>query len=297
MAAVTQGPLKDFLSTRRKRTKVIGHVDRHLQTRVPDTSRPTDVLHPSDMVSKDWCLRASYHLLRGAEPRRFSHPLRTENVFRTGHDIHEKWQGWLADAGVLYGDYKCVVCASEGARVVSTSLGYPEHPCGACGYLLWKYDEMKMEIPQLRVSGHTDGGLIWGGIDPLFSEQAPEQLLEIKSVGTGTLRVYEPSLLRAGCLEEAFKNISRPFGGHNLQVQLYLEAQRVKFGDRAPTSAIILYECKANQDTKEFEIERNRDLIEEILDKAYEVVQSVEAGQEPDCTNHPGSTCAKCKEF
>lgn len=300
MPAITQGSLKDFLSTRKSNTKVISRVDRHLLTRVPDTSRPTDVLHPSEITGKDWCLRASYHLLRGAEPKRSSHPLRTENVFHTGHDIHDKWQDWLAQEGSLYGDYKCLVCESLSTRSVARSLGYPDHECADCGCRLWKYDEMKMEIPSLRIVGHTDGGLIWGGIDPTFSimDQAPDELLEIKSVGTGTLRVYEPSLLRGGvCLEQAFKNITRPFGGHILQVQLYLEAQRLKLGDRAPSSAVVLYECKSNQDVKEFTVERNRNLIDDVLDKAYDLVQMVDAGEEPPCSIKPDSFCARCKEF
>ena len=127
MPAVTQGPLKDYLATRKSKSKVISRVDRYLQTRTPDTSRRTDVLHPSEIIGKDWCLRASYHLLRGAEPKRVSHPLRTENVFRTGHDIHDKWQGWAADAGLLWGTYRCRICDTT-----EESLGWPDHHCRVC---------------------------------------------------------------------------------------------------------------------------------------------------------------------
>ncbi len=287
MAAVTQGPLKDFLDTRKSTSKVISRVDRHLQARKPDTSRRTDVLHPSEIVGKDWCLRASYHLLRGAEPKRSSHPLRMENVFRTGHDIHEKWQGWLGDAGYLYGYWRCRVCNTP---TVAMYLGAPEHNCLTCGNQDWKYDEVPISIPHLRIEGSGDGWLQFDDLEDHF--------LEIKSVGLGTLRHYEPSLLSsASCLEDAFKKINRPFAGHNRQGQVYLEGLRLEYGDEAPDKLIVLYECKSNQDCREFTVERNRDLIEDVLDKAYDLVQMVDADEEPPCSIKPGGTCVKCKEF
>ena len=48
---------------------------------------------------------------------------------------------------------------------------------------------------------------------------------------------------------------------------------------------------------REFTVERNRDLIEDVLDKAYDLVQMVEADEEPPCSIKPGGTCVKCKEF
>ena len=286
MAAVTQGPLKDFLGTRKNQTKVISRVDRYLQTRRPDTSRRTDVLHPSEIVGKDWCLRASYHLLRGAEPKRVSHPLRLENVFRTGHDIHEKWQGWLGDAGYLYGYWRCRAC---GSLTVAMYQGAPEHSCITCGLHMWQYAEVPVYIDSLRIQGHTDGWLVFPDDE--------DHLLEIKSIGVGTIRHYESGLLSYGSLEEMFKQISRPFYGHNLQVQVYFEALHREYGDEAPQKAIILYENKSNQDVKEFVIERNPALIDNILDRAYEVVEAANVGSEPKCSIKPGSTCSKCKEF
>lgn len=284
MAAVTQGPLKDFLATRKSNTLLISRVDRYLQSRKPDTSRRSDVLHPSEIVGKDWCLRASYHLLRGADPNRVSHPLRLENIFHTGHDIHNKWQSWAADAGVLYGDYVCGVCGAS-----LTRLGWPDEDCQVCDNDQWRYGEIRLEIPHLRIAGHTDGWLKF--------HDADDHLLEIKSVGTGTLRTYEPSLLSAGNLEESFKRISRPFSGHVRQVQVYLEALRLEHGGLAPDKALILYECKANQDVREFVVERNSALVEDVFDRAYEVVMMAEAGEEPPCSINPDSTCAKCKGY
>lgn len=288
MPVVSRGPLKEYLKTRKKPTVILGRLDRYLQLKEGE-DRPTDVLHPSEIIAKDWCLRGSYHLLRGETSGKGNPNLRAQVVFEEGHDIHDKWQHWLADDGILWGDYGCMVCDSAnrtGHRV--RSLGYPDHPCQVCGYSLWKYAELSLSIPSLRISGHTDG---WLKLPDLG-----DHLLEIKSIGPGTLRYYEPSLLSAGSLEKAFTQISRPFAGHVRQIQIYLECARRMYPD-APDRALVLYECKANQQPKEFVVERNSDIIADVLDNAYDLVRMVDRVQEPPCSNNPAKGCAQCKEF
>ena len=285
MAAITKGPLKDFLATRKSNTVLVSRIDRYLQTRKPDTSRRTDVLHPSEIVGKDWCLRASYHLLRGAEPKRSNHPLRMENIFRTGHDIHAKVQDWAGQAGYLYGYWKCVGCQ----YVTKEMLLGPPSICAQCLADTFTYAEIGLSIPELMISGHTDGWL-------KFPDDE-DHLLEIKSIGMGTIRYSEPSLVGSGGLEEAFKKISRPFPSHVRQVQVYLEALHVEFGDDSPDKALFWYECKANQEVREFVVERNPDLIRDVLEKADLLVDMVENNIEPKCSIKPDSACAKCKEF
>ena len=291
MTSITSKPMKDLLATRKKQSSqpLTTAIDRYLQSREPDYSRRTDVLHASEIVSKDWCWRSSYHLLRGAKPKKFAHPMRKENIFRNGHDIHAKNQGWMADAGIVKGYWKCRLCEYRTDRMYH---GYPEFACPICEYWFWRYDEVDIEIPELRLVGSTDAWAIF----PPEDEQEPA-LVEIKGVGTGIIRMYEPGLLRDKSFEEAFKNISRPFPGHFAQVQVYLEGIYRVYGDEAPDRAILYYENKLTQETKEFIVARDPDLIRKHLDNAATVVAMVEAGEEPDCTVHPGKDCAACKEF
>jgi len=57
-----------------------------------------------------------------------------------------------------------------------------------------------------------------------------------------------------GDLNKAWKNIRRPFRGHLLQGQMYLELAKRMSGAEAPTEIVFLYELKSNQAYKEFTI-------------------------------------------
>lgn len=274
---VSQGPLKDYLNARKSPTKVASRIETHLLSRKPDTSRRTDVLHPSEIVSDEWCLRASYFLLTGHEMVRHNHPLRLESIFQTGHDTHDKWQSWAAQAGILFGDYKCQSCGT----VVQDILGLPTFLCHGCGWKTWKYAEISVEIPEFRISGHTDG---WLSLDD------GDYLWEIKSVGTGTIRHSDPSLMRPS-LSASFKEIRRPFRDHQRQIQLYMAGLQVD-------QAIVTYECKENQEYKEFVLKRNPSLIADVFDRAGWLMEQIERGDEPECSINPGGgSCKKCKEF
>ena len=52
--------LKKFIDVAKKDTRVLGSVERHLLSRPKDKSRRTDMLHPSDMVGKDYGTRGYF---------------------------------------------------------------------------------------------------------------------------------------------------------------------------------------------------------------------------------------------
>jgi hypothetical protein len=62
MATISNEELKRFLDAK-TRTRLLGDIERYLQKR-PKGDRSTTVLHPSEMIKKDFCLRGSYFLLR-----------------------------------------------------------------------------------------------------------------------------------------------------------------------------------------------------------------------------------------
>jgi hypothetical protein len=149
----------------------------------------------------------------------------------------------------------------------------------------------------LRIAGHADGWVVGLG-DPF--------LIEIKSIGTGTIRMEQPALLSSndGDLSKAWRDIRRPFPSHLRQGQFYLELlRRMKesgnyFQDQEiPTEIVFLYELKADQSYKEFVVKADAVVVKDSLDTAYDVVHAVSVGQPPKCPNNPDKGCKACAQF
>lgn len=271
--------LKKFLDAKKTDSRLLGDVERHL-LKQPRGDRSTTVLHPSEIIKADFCLKYSYYLMTGGEPKTEKPSLRLQNIFDEGHYIHAKWQTRFRDMGVLYGMFKCVSC-----KTVTTAIS-PE--CDECGTRdTMEYMEVTLKDDALRIKGHTDGWIKGIGEDCL---------IEIKSIGAGTLRFEAPDLLRDadGDLTKAWKNIRRPFRSHLLQGQMYLELARRMYGDEAPNEIVFIYELKADQDYKEFTVKADYEIVERVFHKAEKVIKAVEAGVSPDCNNDPVSGCKQC---
>jgi hypothetical protein len=280
---VTGKGLKTYLATQKKPSRIIGPVERHLLTRPADTSRRQDVMHPSEMVKNDWCIRAEFFKIKAARvgilPKEDRPGLRLQSIFDVGHAAHTKWQGYLAAMNVLYGKWRC----PGGGEWVGADSTCPY--CGEVGV----YQELRLFSNELLISGSTDGWIT----------DEPECTLEVKTIGTGTIRAYEPGLLydNDNNLEKAFDSIRRPFLDHRRQGQMYMFLQHDMFEkghlDRTPTEqAVFLYENKANQAYKEFTVKYNPAQIEDVLVLAETVVDALVADKAPRC-NHGG--CSKCK--
>lgn len=292
---VTSTALKGYLSTSKKPSRLVGHVEKHLLTRTLVNHRRQDVIHPSEMTKDDWCIREQYLTIQQAREdiaagNRFiqeRHPLRLQSIFDTGHAAHAKWQGYLAEMGKLYGKWACSGCENS----VLGPVPEDSYVCESCGSRRFIYDEVLLKNEDLLIEGSTDGWVTGLG---------PDYLLEVKTVGTGTIRAYNPALLSESDynLEKAFDLIRRPFKDHRRQGQMYLylahDMYDKKLVDREPPEeAVVLYDCKANQAYKEFVVKYSPSQIEPFLDLAQKVVNALEKSKAPKC-NHGG--CKKCEE-
>jgi hypothetical protein len=278
MSYKPSGALKKFLDVAKKDTRVLGSLERHLLSKPKDKSRRTDMLHPSDMVGSDWCHRASYFHLLGREPiSTRTSSLRLELVFQEGHDIHKKWQRWFQQMGVLKGKWYCEECEE-------IFWGMPDCHDGPL-----KYREVPFFNEEYRIVGHSDGWLVGLG-DPL--------MLEIKSVGDGTLRWECPELYADNDYDfnRTWKAISAPFKKHIDQVQMYMKLAELQGYEDVPNEAVIIYEAKPNQEVKEFVIPRSDWGIKNLLEAAKMIVESVKAGTPPEC-NINSEGCARCKPY
>jgi hypothetical protein len=247
--------------------------------RRPESDRRTDVLHPSEIIKSDWCHRYSFYLLKGGKKKQEKPSLRLQNIFDEGHAIHAKWQNRFYEMGNLFGKFKCIYCKE-------TTFGLSPKECEHCGCDILEYAEVGLRDESLRIAGHTDGWIKGIG---------DECLIEIKSIGAGTLRYEAPDLLMDANhdVTKAWKNIRRPFRSHLLQGQMYLELAKRMYGDDAPKEIVFIYELKADQDYKEFTVKANFEIVERVFKAAQKVIDAVNADSMPDC-NVSLDGCKQC---
>jgi CRISPR/Cas system-associated exonuclease Cas4 (RecB family) len=278
----SKSDLKKFLDAKTKPSRLMGDIERHLQKR-PVGDRSTTVLHPSEIIKRDYCRRAGFFLLSGHTKIAEKPNLRLQSIFDEGHAIHAKWQAWFQEMGVIHGNFICSACDK-------LTWGTSPESCENCGAPSSKltYAEVTLVDKSLRIAGHTDGWI--KGI-------AEDTLIEIKSIGPGTIRSEAPNLFMDadGDFMKAWKNVRRPFPTHIMQGQVYLELMQRMGHD--VNEIVFIYELKADQDYKEFSVKRDYELVRHVFDNAKLVVDAVEDGVAPDCNNNPGGTCKQCDPY
>lgn len=278
-----KGALKNFVNAGKSTSRVIGKVERYVLSQPVDNSRSFDGLHPSSLVSPYWCHRASYFHLKGNHPAPRDRNFKTELIFAQGHAIHDTWQTWFTGMGKLYGTWKCKSCEN---------YWWDQSPeaCPSCGNTQVKYKEVPVEYPELMITGHSDGWLKGFGDD---------LMLEIKSVGAGTFMWYDRSAWFAGeqNFDNAWKNLKSPFEAHVAQVQLYMKVLELSGRTDVPQEAVLIYEAKPTQETKEFFVRKDDWAIQPILDGAKLVVESLAKNIAPDCNVGGAHKCKQCEGF
>ena len=130
----------------------------------------------------------------------------------------------------------------------------------------WKVDDALVEVPlfieKYKVIGHCDGILNY----------PDEPILEIKSIN-----------------KDGFSYLTDAKPEHVLQVHLYMWAMKRE-------RALVLYECKDNQDVKQYWIKRDRDKLIEVAKLLAYTEKCVQENRIPqmqfkDKTNPPCIWC------
>lgn len=237
-----------------------------------ESDRRWDIIHPSELShQRDFCPRAVY--LRITEG-----PLATkgedfdfvrENIFDEGHEIHAKWQRRLRRATPLFGNWECMVCGAwVHAAVDPASSGAL---CFGDYHHIWEYREITLDAEDTSLLvGHADGG-------------AWSTLAEIKSVGVGSVRIEAPDIFEAaqGDLTKLWQGVNRPFKTHINQIDIYLWISK-EMGYPFD-SAEFIYECKWNQQVKNFTIEYDERRSLRLVDQAKAIKYAVDHREEPAC--------------
>ena len=295
--------LKALMDSFKKETTLLGPVQRHLlaQQKEP-TTRRQDVIHPSELVASSVCPRAIYYRLLGQQAPSEEIAFQLDVIFAAGHGYHDKWQNWAWGAGILRGRFRCLSCGhgdweTPGFERKHTWYATSPEACESCGAMkrFLTYGEVPIFMPEYRIAGHADGDL------DVTGDEAEDPILEVKSIGDGTVRMAAPRLLAKHTKkvevdgeektwtdwQALWRDIKRPFKPHVKQVTLYCLAL-------GRTSAVILYEYKPTGAVKEFRIDIDPATVVDELALAEKVVRAVEEGKPPRC---PHKGCAKCRAF
>ena len=137
--------------------------------------------------------------------------------------------------------------------------------------------------------------LIAGHADCAFDDT----LVEIKSIGLGTIRMDAPDLLarhthgKATDLTGLWRDITRPLRSHLRQGDMYLHLAHVL--GLPFTQIVYLYEFKANQQCKEFTVKYDAGRSMKLIAKSDAIKYAVDNGMPPTCIK-PG-TCKDCNAF
>jgi hypothetical protein len=272
------GKMKNWLDAGKTETRVLSAIERHLLARKPSSRSFDTWLHPSEMAKSDWCPRASYYRITGStllSTKDMNPSFRLETIFGEGHAIHEKWQRWLGDVGLLAGRWEC-----RDPHCAWSFYATSAKVCERCDMDTPIYREVPVVGEHYNIRGHADGEI---------KDAKGSAILEIKSVGLGTLRFEQPELIRrhGSDIDAIWKDIRTPFPSHLRQTNIYMALTGIK-------ETLFIYEFKPNQAVKEFATKYSPGIAEPLLDAALDVKYAVKSGNPPSC---PKGGCSDCKRY
>lgn len=275
----------------RDRDKLVSGVARHL-LKGQDNGRRADCIHPSEIAHEHWCPRATYYRITGVEGLPDVHSLAMEMVFERGHDSHDKWQRWFWEMGILRGMWRCYGCDLYWE---ATSPRF----CPRCeaGENLLRYGEVPVENKEYLLAGQADGDVL--NVDRW-------KLIEVKTIGPGTVRYEAPALITKYSYEHVddqgkthrgidwyalWSGIRRPFPAHLRQGMIYCFcAER--------SEIVFIYDPKfLTAPPKEFEVKFREDIIEDVLEECVTVRSALEKGRPPKrpmWAEQTHKVCANC---
>jgi len=176
-------------------------------------------------------------------------------------------------------------------------MGLSPTECPVCGAPEPIYDEVPLWDEVLGLSGHADGDIDEGTDD--------DPLLEVKSIGIGTLRVEAPSLLAKYShkvmiedvqktfidLDRLWRDIKQPLPTHVKQGMLYLHIS-------GRSRMYFIYEFKPTQAVKLFTVKYRKAFITDLIEQALDIKWAVAKGRLPmrpswaeDVTSKGCKTC------
>lgn len=282
------GRLADYTNAS-KGTLLLGDIQAHMmKEHAKPSTRRQDIIHPSELAKTGWCPRSTYYRIKAC--REASDPflkpaesvgVQLLNIFDEGHNIHHKWQTRLQKMGDLWGNW-CCPCGDGNWKNCLPPV------CGCNSSESPIYREVPLSAEQYLIYGHADGAI------PRL-----KSLIEIKSVGPGTIRISAPDIYAAYTegamidLQGLWKAVKEPFPEHISQGQLYLTL--CNFMGLDYDQIIFIYEAKFNQGVKEFVVKYDPEFCNKILKSCTEINIALNGeGSVPLC---PTGSCKDCEKY
>jgi len=274
------------------KNKLTTQVSRYLMKETK-SDRRTDCIHPSEMAKENWCPRSTFYQIAGYPTDPIPRSLMMEMVFETGHDAHRKWQQWFREMGVLEGLWRCLACGNTWDAVSPDICP----ACDAPAYLI-NYEEVPIFNDEYLIAGKADG--------IVHRPDGSKTLIEIKTIGVGTVRWDAPNLVYANTFSHkdedgklhqgidwqgVWNNIRRPFNAHLRQGMIYCLSSGIN-------EITFIYDPKfLTAHPKEFLVKFNPEVIEESLEKCLIVKSSLEKNRPPKrpmWAEPDNKTCKAC---
>lgn len=268
--------LAALVKARHKAGYVIPEIDEHCLM-LDDSDRRDGKFHPSDLCGR-FCPRAwslfNYHP-DGLTVHMGRVDSRLARIFGNGHHVHARIQTYLANRGILWGNY----------REYGTGSLYT-------GFQRDSRDQF-LEVPIRhdgdRIIGHTDG---------LLNLRQGKIGLEIKSINTEGFR-WLNDLPREYHRDQTYiymHSLVDEFNEQALQ-----GTQRHPFEREPLAGFIILYENKDTQELKEFFVKYDATVVADYMKGRRKLIwQALEyerTKEHPQCRCLSGKESALCKKF
>jgi rubrerythrin len=287
VSSVSAGASRRLRDLGKSESRLLSDVRAHVEISrtALESKRDTTHIHPSEMAKTDWCPRETFFRI-SEEPKSDEEAgasFNMENVFEEGHEIHRKWQSWFWEMGVLFGWWECLGCEHYW-EALSPQV------CPRCfeDKDIIRYREVPIYSQRYRIMGHADGAI---------HDAKGKVLIEIKSIGVGTLRFDAPHLHQQYqdgklTLLDVWKKIRRPFNSHLRQGNLYLKLMPEY------EAIVFIYEYKPNQGVREFVVGRNSAITDPLLASCTEIINALRSGFPPDrpdwATDADALKCRSC---
>jgi hypothetical protein len=274
--------------------------------------RRLDVIHPSEMAKSNWCPRSTWLRITLAMEDRLPpvdpHHFQLENIFEEGHEYHRKWQARFRRMGRLQGRWYCNACWHRWFDV--SPIECPKCHVGASAI---DYHEVPLRDDEHLIVGNADGEVL--AADWMHSVITTEdRLIEVKSIGEGTIRMELPRLLQKHTHDVpgdwgkttkvldtrgVWKEINSPFGPHLRQGLIYLRMRALmtkKYGLSPVERLTFIYEFKPTSMVKAFEIVRDDEAVDDLWEMCKDIKYALEGGRPPKCIKRDGP-CDQCKPY
>lgn len=278
-----------FNNLKQEDNSVIKRLDNYLLTKSEVNDRAINVNSPSQASN---CLRANYYMRTG-EPSNGSIDPRTQRIFDNGTGVHERLQDYLKKANIL---------VQEEVPVLNEEYNIQGHTDAL--FHLNKFELGILEIKSINSNGfnslkeakyeHKQQAMVYLYCTELRRKKLREMSEEEFRDSAKARREYYAS--RYNHIQDGSNRTREE--KINFQVNLNMDMDEILYKTNKPINKIVfLYENKDNQELKEYLVEMDKEMIEEILDRYAILNECVDKGIVPERegTSKSCMTCRWCQ--